>query len=328
MKQYILKRFLYMILIVLLMSLFAFIVIQLPPGDYLTTYVANLEQQMGAQADPATIQQLRASYGVDKPMLVQYFLWMRNMFRGDFGKSFEWNQPVLQLISDRMPATVLLSVLTLIFTYAVAIPIGIYSARHQYSVLDYVFSVIGFIGLAVPSFFLALVLMFVLNQTLGISAGGLNSPEFANAPASFEKFVDFLKHLPIPIFVIGFAGMANVIRVMRATLLDELKRPYVVAARARGLKENAMIYKYPVRVALNPIISSVGSVLPGIVSGATVTAIVLDLPNIGSLLYKALLSQDMYLAGASILILTVMTVVGTFLSDILLVMVDPRIRLT
>ena len=327
MKQYILKRFLYMIVIVLLMSLFAFIVIQLPPGDYLTTYVANLEQQMGAQADPAVIQQLRASYGVDKPMLVQYFLWMRNMFLGDFGKSFEWNQPVLQLISDRMGITVLLSVLTLIFTYVVAVPIGIYSARHQYSVLDYVFSVVGFIGLAVPSFFLALVLMFLLNQHFGISAGGINSPEFASAPASFAKFVDFLKHLPIPIFVIGLAGMANVIRVMRATLLDELKKPYVVAARARGLRENTMIYKYPVRVALNPIISSIGSVLPGIVSGATVTAIVLDIPTIGSLLYKALLSQDMYLAGASILILTVMTVVGTFLSDILLVVVDPRIRL-
>lgn len=328
MKQYIAKRFLYMIIIVLVMSLFSFIIIQLPPGDYLTTYVANLEQQMGTQADPAVIEQLRASYGVDKPMIEQYFIWMKNMFTGDFGKSFEWNQPVGQLIADRMPLTILLSVLTLIFTYIVAVPIGIYSARHQYSVLDYVFSVIGFIGLAVPSFFLALVLMFWLNQSFGISAGGIFSPEFANAPMSFGKFLDFLKHLPLPIFVIGLAGMANVIRVMRATLLDELKRPYVVAARARGLKENTMIYKYPVRVALNPIISSIGSVLPGIVSGATVTAIVLDVPTVGSLLYKALLSQDMYLAGASILMLTVMTVVGTFISDILLVIVDPRIRLT
>ena len=327
MKQYILKRFFYMIVIVLLMSLFAFVVIQLPPGDYLTTYVANLEQQMGAQADPAVIQQLRATYGVDKPMPVQYLLWMRNMFHGDFGKSFEWNQPVVQLISDRLPITVLISLLTLIFTYVIAVPIGIYSARHQYSILDYVFSVFGFIGLATPSFFLALVLMFLLNQNFGVSAGGIYSPGFADAPASFAKFVDLLKHLPIPIFVIGLAGMANVIRVMRATLLDELRKPYVVAARARGLKENAMIYKYPVRVALNPIISSIGSVLPGIISGATVTAIVLDIPTIGSLLYKALLSQDMYLAGASILILTVMTVVGTFLSDILLVVVDPRIRL-
>lgn len=328
MKQYIAKRFLYMIIIVLVMSLFSFIIIQLPPGDYLTTYVANLEQQMGTQADPAVIEQLRASYGVDKPMIEQYFIWMKNMFTGDFGKSFEWNQPVGQLIADRMPLTILLSVLTLIFTYIVAVPIGIYSARHQYSILDYVFSVIGFIGLAVPSFFLALVLMFWLNQSFGISAGGIFSPEFANAPMSFAKFLDFLKHLPLPIFVIGLAGMANVIRVMRATLLDELKRPYVVAARARGLKENTMIYKYPVRVALNPIVSSIGSVLPGIVSGATVTAIVLDVPTVGSLLYKALLSQDMYLAGASILMLTVMTVVGTFISDILLVVVDPRIRLT
>lgn len=317
-----------MIIIVAVMSIFAFVVIQLPPGDFLTTYISNLEQQMGAKADPAVIQKLRDSYGVDKPMIEQYFIWVKNMLQGDFGKSFEWNQPVAQLIGSRLGITVLLSGLTLIFTYAIAVPIGIYSAKHQYSFLDYVFSFIGFIGLAIPSFFLALLLMYLFSNKYGISVGGIASVKYIDAPASWGKFVDFLWHMPIPILVIGLAGMAKVIRTMRATLLDELNKPYVVAARARGLKENSLIYRYPVRVALNPIISSIGSVLPSIVSGATVTAIVLDIPTIGSLLYKSLLSQDMYLAGACILILTVMTVIGTFISDILLVIVDPRIRLS
>lgn len=327
MKQYILKRFIYMVIVVLVMSVFSFIVIQLPPGDFLTSYISNLEQQMGAQADPAMIANIRAQYGVDESPVTQYFLWMKNMMVGDFGRSFEWKMPVGQMIADRMPLTIVLSVLTLLVTYIIAVPIGIYSARHQYSPGDYIFTTIGFIGLAIPSFFLALVLMYLMNKHFGVSAGGVFSPEYVSAPWSFGKMMDGLAHMPIPVFVIGFAGMANVIRVMRATLLDELKRPYVVAARARGLRENTMIYKYPVRVALNPIISSIGSILPGIVSGATVTAIVLDIPTVGSLLYKALLSQDMFLAGACILMLTVMTVIGTFLSDILLVIVDPRIRL-
>lgn len=317
-----------MIIIVAVMTVFAFVVIQLPPGDFLTTYISNLEQQMGVKADPAVIQKLRDTYGVDKPMIEQYFIWVNNMLHGDFGKSFEWNQPVSQLISSRLGITVLLSVLTLIFTYVIAIPIGIYSAKHQYSLYDYIFSIIGFVGLAIPSFFLALLLMYFFSNNFGISVGGLHSVKYIDAPWNWNKFKDFLWHLPIPILVIGLAGMAKIIRTMRATLLDELKKPYVVAGRARGLKESTLIYRYPVRVALNPIISSIGSVLPGIVSGATVTAIVLDIPTIGSLLYKALLSQDMYLAGSCILILTIMTVIGTFISDILLVIVDPRIRLS
>lgn len=326
MGKYILRRFCYMVILMLVMSFFAFIVIQLPPGDYLTSYVNSLEQQMGI-VDPALIESLKAQYGVDKSLIEQYIIWMRNMFQGDFGRSFKWKMPVLDLIMTNMPTTVFLSVITLVFTYAVSIPIGIYSARHQYSIGDYAASTLGFIGLATPNFFLALVLMYFCNKYLGFSAGGLFSPEFINAPWSLAKFGNMLTHLPIPILVIGLSGMANVIRVLRATLLDELKRPYVVAARARGLKENKMIYKYPVRVALNPIISSIGSILPGIVSGATVTAIVLDIPTVGSLLYNALLSQDMYLAGASILMLTLITVIGTFISDILLVIVDPRIKL-
>lgn len=249
------------------------------------------------------------------------------MFQGDFGQSFEWKQPVSQLLMSRMPMTVVLSLITLIFSYAIAIPVGIYSARRQYSIGDYLASIMGFVGLATPSFFLALILMYYSNRYFGLSVGGFFSPEYQNAPWSPARLWDLMKHLPIPVFVIGLASMANIIRILRASLLDELKRPYVVAARARGLKENKMIYKYPVRVALNPIISSIGSVLPTIVSGATVTAIVLDIPTVGSLLYKALLSQDMFLAGSSVLMLTAITIVGTFISDILLVVVDPRIRL-
>ena len=326
MRKYILRRLLYMIILLWVMSVFAFIVIQLPPGDYLTSYIANLQQQMG-QVDDSVVQSLRTQYGLDNPMWQRYLLWMKNMFQGDFGQSFEWKQSVGILLASRMPMTILLSAITLLFAYACAIPIGIFSARHQYSIGDYVFSVLGFIGLATPSFFLALIMMYYSNHYLGISVGGFFSPEYQNAPWSLLRVRDLIKHLPIPVFVIGLASMANVIRILRATLLDELKRPYVVAARARGLKENKMIYKYPVRVALNPIISSIGSILPSIVSGATVTAIVLDIPTVGSLLYKALLSQDMYLAGASILMLTAITVIGTFLSDILLVVVDPRIKI-
>lgn len=326
MKKYICKRFIYMIVLLAVMSVFAFVVIQLPPGDYLTSYIANLQQQMG-QVDDSVILSLRQQYGLDKPMWQQYFLWMGNMLKGDFGQSFQWKQPVGTLIATRMPMTIALSVITLVFAYALAIPIGIYSARHQYSIGDYLASILGFIGLATPSFFLALILMYYSNRYFGLSVGGFYSPEFQNAPWSFARLWDLCKHLPIPVIVIGLASMANVIRILRATLLDELKRPYVVAAWARGLKENKMIYKYPVRVALNPIISSIGSILPSIVSGATVTAIVLDIPTVGSLLYNALLSQDMYLAGTSVLMLTAITIVGTFISDILLVVVDPRIRL-
>jgi len=226
-----------------------------------------------------------------------------------------------------LPATLLLSLLTLLFTYVLAIPIGIYSARKQYSVLDYVFTFLGFVGLATPSFFLALVLMYYGSSWFGWSLGGLYSSAFLNTSFSWAKAWDLAKHLPLPVLIIGLQGMASIIRIMRSTLLDELRRPYVVAARARGLEENRMTYKYPVRVALNPIISSLGWVLPNVVSGMTVTGIVLNIPTIGTLLYNSLLSQDMYLAGSSIMFLSFMTVVGMFLSDILLMLVDPRIRL-
>lgn len=328
MKQYIASRFVLMLVLLLLVSIVSFVIIQLPPGDFVTKYVASLEQNMGGALPQEYRDSLRTQLGFDRTPVEQYFYWMKNLLKGDMGQSLEWRQSVNKLVGDRMPITIAISVLTLVFTYALSIPIGIYSAKHQYSAFDYIFTGIGFIGIATPSFFLALVLMYFLSQTFGWNVGGLYSMEYMNAPWSFGKFVDLLKHLPLPIFIIGIQGMANVIRVMRGQLLDEIKRPYVVAARARGLEENELIRKYPVRVALNPIISSAGSMLANIVSGMTVTAIVLNIPTIGSILYNALLSQDMYLAGSCIMILSALTVVGMFLSDILLVIVDPRIRLT
>jgi peptide/nickel transport system permease protein len=323
--SYLFRRLLYVFVVMFVMSIFSFIVIQLPPGDYLTSYIMTLQTQQGF-VDEAQIEALRKQYGLDLPMYEQYIFWIKNMFYGNFGWSFEWNQPVSKLLADRLPMTVVISILTLLFTYAVAIPIGIYSATRQYSFGDFFFTVIGFIGLATPSFFLALVLMYLFNKYLGFSVGGLFSTQYIDAPWSFAKFVDLLKHLPIPIFVIGLAGTASIIRVMRGCLLDELRQQYVITARAKGLEERKLLYKYPVRIAINPIISTIGWVLPSIVSGATITAIVLDIPTVGNLLYNALLSQDMYLAGSSIMILTFLTIVGTFISDILLAWADPRVQ--
>jgi peptide/nickel transport system permease protein len=315
-----------MVLLLGLVSVFSFIIIQLPPGDFVTRYIAILEREMGTALGVDFESALRKQLGYDKSKTEQYFYWMRNFLKGDMGRSMEYRQSVNSLIKDRLPLTISLSIITLGFTYLLAIPIGIFSARHQYSIGDYIFTFLGFIGIATPSFFLALVLMFFLNKFFGISAGGVYSVQFLNAPASFAKFIDLLKHLPLPIFIIMIQGMASVIRVMRGQCLDEIKRPYVVAARARGLEENSLVYRYPVRVALNPIISSMGNMLAAIVSGMTITAIVLNVPTIGSLLYNALLSQDMFLAASCVMILSALTVIGMFLSDILLAVMDPRIR--
>jgi peptide/nickel transport system permease protein len=325
--KYTAHRFFYMVVIMIVMSAVSFVLIQLPPGDYLTSYIMQ-RQISGDQLDRAEIDAMRRQYGLDMPMHAQYLFWVKNMFRGDFGVSFDWNQPVGKLLADRMLLTVVISIVTLIFTYALAVPIGIYSATHQYSVGDYAATVLGFIGIATPNFLSALILMFFFYKVFGFSVGGMFSPDYLNAPWSLGKAIDLLKHMPIPVIVIGLAGTAGLIRVMRGCLLDELKRQYVITARAKGLAERRLLFRYPVRVAMNPIVSTVGWILPGIVSGATITAIVLDLPTIGSLLYRALLSQDMYLAGSSIMILTFLTVIGTFISDILLVTVDPRIRYT
>jgi len=314
-----------MAILLLLISVVAFIIIQLPPGDYLSSYIVHL-QASGQTVDEAQLAALKKQYGLDLPMYAQYFKWMWKMLHGDFGRSFEWNKPVSELIGERLVLTVVLSLFTLIFTYIVAIPIGIYSATHQYSVGDYAFTVIGFAGLATPNFLLALVLMFMFFKYFGLSIGGLFSPQYQLASWSLAKFVDMLKHLPIPIIVIGTAGTAWLIRVMRGCLLDELRKQYVITARAKGVAERILLFKYPVRVAINPIISTIGWTLPGIVSGETITAVVLCLPTTGPLLFRALLSQDMFLAGSIVMFLSFLTVIGTFISDLLLVWIDPRIR--
>ncbi|RYG86397.1 MAG: ABC transporter permease, partial [Alphaproteobacteria bacterium] len=274
------------------------------------------------------LEQLRVQYGLGEPLYVQYWKWISGIiFHGDFGRSFEWQQPVSSLIWDRIGLTFLLSLLTLLFVWMISLPIGIYSAVRRYSVGDYVATFLGFLGLATPSFLMALVLLFVAFKFFGVNLTGFFSSEFESAPWSFDKFLDLLSHLWIPILVLGSSGTASLIRIMRANLLDELYKPYVLMARAKGVPELKLILKYPVRVALNPFISTVGWVLPELISGATITAVVLNLPLTGPMLLNALMSQDMYLAGSFILILSVLTVLGTLISDILLAALDPRIRL-
>ena len=325
MLSFIIRRLLYMIIILLAVSLVAFIIIQLPPGDYLTSFMKSLELR-GMKLTTDQILTLERKFGLNTPVYLQYFKWVWNMLHGDFGVSLQWNEPVSKLIGERLALSVTISLLTLLFTYVVAIPIGIYSATHQYSIADYGFTVFGFTGLAIPNFLLALVLMFFFYKYFGLSAGGLFSVEYQIAPWSVGKVIDMLKHLPIPIIVIGTAGTAGLIRVMRGCLLDELRKQYVITARAKGVSERALLFKYPVRVAVNPIISTIGWTLPAIVSGETIVAIVLSLPTTGPLLFQALMAQDMYLAASTIMFLTVLTVIGTVISDILLVWIDPRIR--
>lgn len=323
---YLLRRLGYMALLLVMVSVTSFIIIQLPPGDYLTSYIQRLEAS-GQHVDQSEIESLKRQYGLDLPMTGQYFKWVTGIMQGDFGQSLQWNRPVWELISERLALTLVINLGAVLFTYAIAIVIGTYSATHQYSIADYVFTVIGFVGLAVPGFLFALILMVVFNNVFGMSVGGLFSPEYAQAAWSWGKVVDLLKHLPIPVIIIGTAGAAGLIRVMRASLLDELSKQYVVTARTKGLSETKLLFKYPVRVAINPVISTIGWVLPGLVSGGTIVAIVLSLPTVGPLLFRALLSQDMYLAGSLLMLLCALTIVGTFISDILLVLLDPRIRM-
>ena len=323
--RYIVKRILWMVPFLFAVSLVAFVLIQAPPGDYLTTYIAKLGES-NEVLDQATIDNLRARFGLDQPLYVQYFKWVTNLLQGDFGMSFEWRQPVSELVWERMGLTMCLSFATLLFTWAVAFPIGVYSAVRKYSIGDYVATMIGFIGLATPNFLLALILMYVGVVHFGADVGGLFSSEYRNAPWSWGKVVDLMKHLWLPVIVLGTGATASLIRVMRANLLDELDKPYVDTARAKGLSEFWLIMKYPVRVALNPFVSTIGWVLPNLISGAVVTAIVLSLPTAGPLMLQALLSQDMYLAGAFVLLLSSLTVIGMLISDILLVLLDPRVR--
>lgn len=307
-------------------SVVSFFIIQLPPGDYLTSLAASMSAQ-GETIDSAQLAALKLRYGLDQPFYVQYWKWISGiLFRGDFGQSFEWNRPVNTLIWSRLGLTFALSLSTLFFIWIVAIPTGIYSAVRKYSVGDYIATFLGFIGLAIPNFLLALVLMYIAFKYFGQSVGGLFSPRYLDAPWSWAKVGDLFAHLWIPMIVLGTAGTAGLIRTMRANLLDELGRPYVVTARAKGLPEARLLLKYPVRLALNPFVSSLNNVLVQLVSGAAIVSIVLSLPTTGPLLLRALMSQDMYLAGSFILMLSVLTVVGTLISDILLALLDPRIR--
>jgi peptide/nickel transport system permease protein len=306
-------------------SVLSFLIIQLPPGDFATTRLTELAASGNASA-VYEAEQLRAEYGLDQPVFVQYFQWIGQVVQGNFGISFDWNRPVADVIGDRLVLSMVVSVAAIIFTWAVALPIGVYSAVRRYSVGDHALTFVGFLGLAIPNFLLALVLMYVGFAVFGANVGGLFSAGYETAPWSFAKAADLLKHLVLPAIVLGFAGTAQLMRIMRANLLDELKKPYVITARAKGLSERRVIAKYPLRVALNPFASSIGFIFPQIVSGTIVVSIVLSLPTVGPLLLRSLQAQDMFLAGAIVLLLGVMTVIGTLISDLVLMWLDPRIR--
>jgi peptide/nickel transport system permease protein len=328
MLVYIMRRVLLMIPTLLIISIISFAVIQLPPGDYLSSYVATLRAQ-GDIVDEQELAALQQRYGLGQPIYVQYFKWISGiLLRNDWGQSMEWQMPVKNLLWERMALTVVLSGTALLVSWFVAIPVGVYSATHQYSITDYAMSVLSFIGAGTPGFMLALVVMYLAWSQLGMSVGGLFSEQYISAPWSWAKVVDMLKHLWIPVLIIALNGTAGGIRTTRANLLDELNKPYVETARAKGLKEGRLVWKYPVRVAMNPFFSTVGWQLAGLISGQTLLAVVLSLQTTGPLMLRALTSQDMYLAGSFLLLLSTLTVLGTLFSDILLAWVDPRIRLT
>ncbi len=326
MISYIVRRLLLAVLTVWAISVLSFIIIHLPPGDYVTSYIASMSAS-GSAVSEGEAQAMREQLGLDQPITTQYVKWMGLMLQGNFGMAMEWGRPVSDVIGDRLTLTVVISVAAIIFTWAVALPIGIYSAVYRYSILDYIFTFVGFIGLAIPGFMLALIVMYVGFRYFGANVGGLFSPDYAEAPWSAGKVWDLIAHLPIPAIVLGVSGTAQLIRIMRSNLLDELRKPYVMTARARGLSEHRVILKYPVRVALNPFVSTIGYLLPYVVSGSIIVSLVLSLPTVGPLLLKALIAQDMFLAGTIVLLLGVLTVIGTFISDLLLMWVDPRIRL-
>jgi len=323
---YIGRRALLAVFTVWAISVLSFAIIQLPPGDYVTSYIAQMAS-MGSVVSDEEAQNLRIQYGLGQPIYIQYLKWMKLVVVGNFGMSMEWRRPVTEVIGDRLLLTVVVAVASLILTWVLALPIGIFSAVRQYSAGDYVATFIGFIGLAVPNFLLALVLLYFGFILFNAHVGGLFSPDMQDAPWSLARAWDLAKHLPIPALILGLAGTAQQIRIMRANLLDELRKPYVVTARSKGLSELRVILKYPVRMALNPFASTIGYTLPYIVSGSIIVSLVLGLPTVGPLLLKALIAQDMFLAGTIVLFLGVMTVIVTLLSDVLLVWIDPRIRL-
>jgi peptide/nickel transport system permease protein len=325
MIAYVTRRLILALVTIWAISVISYAIIQLPPGDFVDSYIANLSAS-GSMVSAQEADAMREQYGLNRPIWVQYWKWISRVVRGDFGMSMEWNRPVTEVIGDRIWLTIVISIAAIILTWGIALPIGIYSAVRQYSIADYIFTFVGFVGLAVPNFLLALIILYLAFRYFDASIGGLFSPAYELAPWSWGKIWDLTLHLPLPALILALAGTAQLIRIMRANLLDELRRPYVTTARARGLPEWRVIMKYPVRAALNPFASTIGYLLPFVVSGSIVVSLVLSLPTVGPLLLRSLVAQDMFLAGAIVLFLGVLTVIGTFLSDLVLMWIDPRIR--
>ncbi len=326
MSQYIVKRLIILPFLLVIFSIFAFFIIQAPPGDFVSSYIADLTAS-GSSVDQAQVDALRERYGLDQPMHIQYLKWMGRMVTGDLGFSLDWQKPIQELIGERIALTVMLGLFTFAFTWLLAVPIGIISAVKQYSFFDYFFSVFNYFGVATPTFMTALIIMWLAFTQFGISVTGLFSPEYIDAPWSTARVGDLLRHMWLPMVILGLDGTARLARIMRANLLDELNKPYVEMARAKGLSEWKLVLKYPVRLALNPLVSTIGWYLPLIFSGSVIVATVLNLPTIGPMLLRALIGQDMFLAGTIIMIYLFLAVIGTLISDILLAWLDPRIRL-
>ncbi len=326
MLRYIVQRLLLLPVLIVLFSIIVFWLVQAPPGDFLTSYISTLAAS-GSSMDQAQVDALNQQFGLDQPIHVQYLRWMEGLFHGNLGYSLEYQRQNTELIGERLGLTLFLALFAFFITWIIAIPAGIYSATHQNSVLDYIFTVLNYVGVATPNFMLALILMWIAFERFGLSVTGLFSPQYVEAPWSWGRFVDLLNHIWVPAIVLGIAGTARLTRVMRANLLDELNKQYVVTGRAKGLSEWKLVMKYPVRLAFNPLVSTIGWYLPQLFSGSLIVATVMNLPNIGPLLLRALTQQDMYLAGSILLIYCLLTIIGTLISDILLALVDPRIRM-
>ncbi|HKP23862.1 MAG TPA: ABC transporter permease [Dongiaceae bacterium] len=326
MFRYFVQRLLVMIPTLIVISIAIFVIIQAPPGDWIETYIAQLKAQ-GEAVDPAKIEFYRKTYGFDLPFYLQYLKWAGGLLQGNLGFSFEHSMPVSEVVGDRLSLTVVVSVASILFVWVLSFPIAVYSAVRQYSVGDYFFTFLGYIGLATPSFLLALILLYFTKEYFDVSIGGLMDPQYAGAAWSWAKFQSILSHLWIPVLVIGLPGTAGMIRRLRANLLDELNKQYVTTGRAKGLPPGRLLVKYPLRISLNPFIADIGSLLPELISGSVIVSVVMALPLTGPMLLDALRSQDMYLAGSFLMFMAFLTVVGVFISDIMLALLDPRIRL-
>ena len=326
MTQHIVKRLLLLPVLLFIFSVFSFIIIQAPPGDFVTSYIAELAAS-GSSMDQAQIDALRSQYGLDQPITGQYIKWVGRILRGDLGVSLDWQKPIGELIGERLLLTVLLGLMTFFLSWGLAVPIGIISAVKKYTLIDYFFTIFNYIGIATPTFMVALIAMWLAFSWFGVSVTGLFSSEYVDAPWSMARFGDLMSHMWLPVLILTLSGTARLARIMRANLLDELNKPYVEMARAKGMSEWSLIIKYPVRLALNPLVSTIGWYLPLIFSGSLVVATVLNLPTIGPMFLRSLTNQDMFLAGAIVLIYCMLAIIGTLVSDILLAWLDPRIRM-